>query len=382
MVRFPSHVHDGEGVITEVLGPRGKPGVDTLSIIREFNLPERFPEDALDEARERGREVRRIGPGGPARPDRRDDRHDRPGRRPRFRRRDFAGAAATTAIGGWASTLPTCRTSSARRRPWTARRCERATSVYLPDRVLPMLPEMISNGLASLQPGKVRYTKIGRHGVHAEGPAGLDRVPLGGHPAAASGSPTSRSTSSSPTRSRGDSKLGRQGLRPAGAHARAGHDLAAAAHGPRGAGADHARGEGGTGPAGRVCGAHVVENTESHQIIEEFMLAANEAVAEMLRDRGIAVPPPHPPRPQPAQARGPGGVRRRIGPADREPGKPLRVAEAARRRSPDGPSSTPSISPCCGRCSGRSTVPRRKATTPWPASATAISPRPSAAIPT
>ena len=36
---------------------------------------------------------------------------------------------------------------------------QRATSVYLPDRVIPMLPEMISNGLASLQPGKVRYTK-------------------------------------------------------------------------------------------------------------------------------------------------------------------------------------------------------------------------------
>ena len=32
---------------------------------------------------------------------------------------------------------------------------------------------------------------------------------------------------------------------------------------------------------GRVCGAHLVENTESHQIIEEFMLAANEAVAEL-----------------------------------------------------------------------------------------------------
>lgn len=30
---------------------------------------------------------------------------------------------------------------------------------------------------------------------------------------------------------------------------------------------------------GRVAGAHVTENTESHQIIEEFMLAANEAVA-------------------------------------------------------------------------------------------------------
>ncbi len=38
---------------------------------------------------------------------------------------------------------------------------------------------------------------------------------------------------------------------------------------------------------GRVAGAHVAENTESHQMIEEFMLAANEAVAETLRDRGL-----------------------------------------------------------------------------------------------
>ena len=52
MVRFPSHVHDGEGVITEVLGARGAPGVDTLSIIREFNLPDEFADDALEEARD------------------------------------------------------------------------------------------------------------------------------------------------------------------------------------------------------------------------------------------------------------------------------------------------------------------------------------------
>src|SRR5690606_37487720 len=37
---------------------------------------------------------------------------------------------------------------------------------------------------------------------------------------------------------------------------------------------------------GRVIGAHLVPNTESHQMIEEFMLAANESVAETLRDRG------------------------------------------------------------------------------------------------
>ena len=51
MVRFPSHVHEGEGVIVEVLGPRGKPGVDTLSVLREYDLPEEFPEDVLEDAR-------------------------------------------------------------------------------------------------------------------------------------------------------------------------------------------------------------------------------------------------------------------------------------------------------------------------------------------
>src|SRR5205085_8774528 len=35
MVRFPSYWQSGEGVIVEVLGERGTPGVDTLSIIRE-----------------------------------------------------------------------------------------------------------------------------------------------------------------------------------------------------------------------------------------------------------------------------------------------------------------------------------------------------------
>src|SRR5262249_10226303 len=36
---------------------------------------------------------------------------------------------------------------------------KRATSVYLPQKVIPMFPELISNGVASLQEGKVRYVK-------------------------------------------------------------------------------------------------------------------------------------------------------------------------------------------------------------------------------
>jgi ribonuclease R len=38
---------------------------------------------------------------------------------------------------------------------------------------------------------------------------------------------------------------------------------------------------------GRVTGAHLAQNTESHQIIEEFMLTANEAVAEKLADADL-----------------------------------------------------------------------------------------------
>src|SRR5205085_9288797 len=52
MLRFPSPEDRGEGVITEILGPRGQPGVDTLSVIKAFGLPEEFPEEALQEARQ------------------------------------------------------------------------------------------------------------------------------------------------------------------------------------------------------------------------------------------------------------------------------------------------------------------------------------------
>src|SRR4029077_671642 len=51
MIRFPTPDDRGEGVITEVLGPLNKPGVDTISIIKSFGLPEAFPAAALEEAR-------------------------------------------------------------------------------------------------------------------------------------------------------------------------------------------------------------------------------------------------------------------------------------------------------------------------------------------
>src|SRR5207245_763642 len=64
MVRFPSHALSGEGVLTKVLGPRGQPGVDTQSIIHEFGLPEEFPDEILDAARNEAEMFREDELGG------------------------------------------------------------------------------------------------------------------------------------------------------------------------------------------------------------------------------------------------------------------------------------------------------------------------------
>ncbi|MFZ1934845.1 MAG: ribonuclease R [Thermoguttaceae bacterium] len=284
MLRFPSPLHDGEGVIAEVLGPRGKPGVDTLSIIREFNLPDRFAEDAIEEA------------------DRQADAFDEAiGGRKDFTgetivtidpvdARDFDDAISLERLDGghWRLGVHIADVSHFVR-PKTAldrEAIERATSVYLPDRVLPMLPEVISNGLASLQPGKVRYTKSAVMEFTEEGL----RVSTELYSAAIRSSKrltyeqvdeflTDREASRRKLGGKVCDLLGRM------------HTLAMTMRKRRLANGALEL----TMPEvkvdldrhGRVSGAHVVENSESHQIIEEFMLAANEAVAEAIRDRGL-----------------------------------------------------------------------------------------------
>ncbi len=55
IVQYPSPDRGGEGVIIEVLGAHGQPGVDTLSVIRAFNIPDTFDDAELEEAREQAR---------------------------------------------------------------------------------------------------------------------------------------------------------------------------------------------------------------------------------------------------------------------------------------------------------------------------------------
>ena len=106
IVQYPSPYREGEGVIVEVLGPHGQPGVDTLSVIRAFNIPDTFDEAVLEEAREQARlfdEAADRLAGGLARASNRDDR---PGERARLRRCDLAFARRKGALEPW---RPYCR---------------------------------------------------------------------------------------------------------------------------------------------------------------------------------------------------------------------------------------------------------------------------------
>lgn len=284
MVQFPTHLHPGEAVITEVLGARGAPGVDTLSIIREFGLPEAFAEDALEEARDQADQFdESIG-------NRLDLTNETIITIDPIDARDFDDAISLVELPNGhlklgvhiADVSHFVKPKSALDRE--AR--ERGTSVYLPDRVIPMLPEVISNNLASLQPNKVRYTQT----VFIEFTAAGVPVATEFHRSAIKS--VRRFTYEEVDEYLADPAEWQTKLTPT-VHALVGrmHKLAMILRRRR---LDRGAIEL-TLPElkidldrrGEVTGAHLVVNTVSHQIIEEFMLAANEAVARMLFEKDI-----------------------------------------------------------------------------------------------
>ncbi|QDT90591.1 ribonuclease R [Gimesia algae] len=158
ILHFPSKNYLGQGVIAKVLGPHGKAGVDLLSIIYEFGIPLDFPDEVLAEAREQASlfDETKLG-------NRRDLTRETIVTIDPADARDFDDAISLTRDekGHWllgvhiADVAHFVKEGSLLDRE--AKR--RGTSVYLPGRVIPMLPEIISNGLASLQEGQIRFTK-------------------------------------------------------------------------------------------------------------------------------------------------------------------------------------------------------------------------------
>lgn len=285
IVRFPSSAWHGEGVIIEVLGAKGKPGVDTLSVMREFQLPDAFSPEVLEEARANAAAFNEEELG-----DRTDFRAVTTITIDPKDARDFDDAISLEQIGAgfWRLSVHIADVGHfvPPKSALDAEARERATSVYLPDRVLPMIPEVISNNVASLQPEKVRYAKT----------AVIDFTPEG----VRCGTELYRSAIRSDRRFTYEEvdefltnpESWKEKLSPeVFALLERMRDLARLLRGRRmEAGAidlnlpqtkiDLDRN-------GRVCGAHLDIQTESHQIIEEFMLAANEAVATVLSNKQI-----------------------------------------------------------------------------------------------
>ena len=279
MLRFPAGDETrGEGVISEVLGPLSQPGVDTLSIVRAFGLPEAFPEAVLAEARAQADAFR---------DDDLDGRTDFTGdcviTIDPVDARDFDDAVSVTidpvtqhyvltvhiADVAHFARLGSALDGEARKR---------ATSVYLPQKVIPMFPEVISNGLASLQEGKLRYVKT----VQIELTPTLQKADVrffngairvrkrfayeqvrdllaGTDP----GTPVTDEVRELVQRMAALAVAMRKKRMKRGALELSMPEAVLEYDGD-----------------GRVSGAHFAVNDLSHQMVEEFMLAANEAVAE------------------------------------------------------------------------------------------------------
>lgn len=143
-----------EGKVIEILGHINDPGVDIISLVRAYGLPEEFPERVMNQAERVAPQVSTADMAG--RKDLRDmqmvtiDGEDA---------KDLDDAVSLTVEDGLyhlgvhiADVSNYVQEKSALDRE----ALERGTSVYLVDRVIPMLPHRLSNGICSLNQGEDR----------------------------------------------------------------------------------------------------------------------------------------------------------------------------------------------------------------------------------
>lgn len=143
-----------EGKVVEILGHVNDPGVDILSIVRGYMLPEEFPEKVLNQAERVAKEVSEADRAG-----RRDLRQVQMVTIDGEDAKDLDDAVSVSYDGTnyhlgvhIADVTNYVQENSAL--DWEA--YERGTSVYLVDRVIPMLPHTLSNGICSLNAGEDR----------------------------------------------------------------------------------------------------------------------------------------------------------------------------------------------------------------------------------
>ena len=155
LLRYPRGGAAAMGRVIEILGRPGDLGVDTEIIIRKHHLPHDFSGAVLEEAEHRAAPVSEVEREG-----REDFRHLPIVTIDGETARDFDDAVYVErrADGGWrlqvhiADVAHYVRTGTALDQEARLR----GTSVYFPDRAVPMLPEALSNGMCSLKPREER----------------------------------------------------------------------------------------------------------------------------------------------------------------------------------------------------------------------------------
>jgi ribonuclease R len=267
-----------EGEIIEVLGPASAPGIDMLSIIRKYHLPAEFPREVLDQAERIPEKIDARQLEG-----REDLRNDFIVTIDPDDARDFDDAIQVGKTNsGWrlgvhiADVAAYVEPGSALDRE--ARR--RGNSVYLPDRVIPMLPERLSNGVCSLNPEVDRLTHsvfihFDKHGAAKSARFGRSVI----RSAHRLTYKQAYAILTSPPRDRLGERLHLAG------------ELASLLRRKRfehGAlDLDFPEVKVLVDKQGHPVRLERIENDESHQLVEEFMLAANEAVARELKKRAV-----------------------------------------------------------------------------------------------
>jgi len=155
LVRYPRGGASPTGRVIEILGRPGELGVDTEIMIRKHHLPHSFSAEVLEEAKLRAQPVSDTDQKG-----REDFRHLPIVTIDGETARDFDDAVYVEhrADGSWhlqvhiADVAHYVRTGSALDQEARLR----GTSVYFPDRAVPMLPEALSSGMCSLKPREDR----------------------------------------------------------------------------------------------------------------------------------------------------------------------------------------------------------------------------------
>ena len=157
ITKYPQKGKKAEGKIIEVLGEPNQAGIDMLSLIKEYNLPSVFPEAVIEEAKKCGNKIDKKDI--PNRVDLRDDiiftidGEDA---------KDLDDAVKVSKLenGNYKLDVHIADVSYYVKDGSVLDReaLLRGTSIYMLGRVIPMLPRELSNGICSLNAGEDRFT--------------------------------------------------------------------------------------------------------------------------------------------------------------------------------------------------------------------------------